>query len=210
MITDQPDWPTEFRTWLIKMRAFSPASARVYSSRMRSMAAIVEPSGVTHGSVFAYLSTHANARSAYRTLVLFAKEAKGVELPTVEAFPSGPPVTIKPEEELLPRYPEPVLDALCDLLDAGLSVALLKPSCWGHVIYNEERERFEMPDPEEKNTWLIVPSAPLQVLREWVQPAEGQEFYTPLVTAAPQTRLPANWTWLRATVAVRRRSRQES
>lgn len=210
MIADQPDWPNEFRTWLTKARAISPASARVYSSRMRSMSVAVEPSGVTKGSVHAYLSTHAKARSAYRTLVLFAKEVKGVELPAVEVFPSGPPVTIKSEEELLPRYPEPVLDALCDLLDAGLSVSLLKPSCWGHVIYNEARERFEMPDPEEKNTWIIVPSAPLQVLREWVQPAEGQEFYTPLVTAAPQSRLPANWTWLRATLAVRRRTRQES
>ena len=210
MIADQSDWLTEFRTWLIKVRSVGPSSARVYASRMRSMATALEPTGVTHGSVFAHLSTHGAARAPYRSLVLFAREVKGVELPVIEAFPSGPPVTVKPEEELLPRYPVEVLDALCDLLDAGLPVTLLKPACWGHVVYNEPRQRYEMPDPEEKNTWLIVPAGPLQVLRDWVQPADGQEFYTPLVTSAPQSRLPANWSWLRPTLAVRRRIRQES
>lgn len=210
MIAEQSDWLTEFRVWLTKVRAVGPSSARVYASRMRSMTTALDSTGVSHGSVFAYLSTHSDARAAYRALVLFAKDVKKVELPVIEAFPSGPPVTVKPEEELLPRYPLEVLDAVCDLLDAGLPVTLLKPACWGHVVYNAARDRFEMPDPEEKNTWLIVPAGPLQVLRDWVQPAEGQEFYTPLITASARSRQPANWSWLRPTLAVRRRSRQES
>jgi len=210
MIADQSDWLAEFRTWLIKERSVGVASARVYASRMRSMSKNIEPLGVSHGSVFAYLSVNSEARSAYRSLALFAKELKNIELPVIDSFPSGPPVTVKPEEELLPRYPDEVLDAVCDLLDAGLPVTLLKAACWGHVVYNQSRDRFEMPDPDEKNTWLIVPAAPLQVLRDWVQPSDGHEFYTPLVAAAPESRKPANWPWLRATLAVRRRNRQES
>jgi len=210
MIADHSDWLAEFRTWLIKERSVGVASARVYTSRMRSMAKSIEPLGVSHGSVFAYLSANAEGRSAYRSLVLFAKEQKGIELPVIEAFPSGPPVTVKPEDELLPRYPDEVLDAVCDLLDAALPVTLLKSACWGHVVYNESRDRFEMPYPDEKNTWLIVPAEPLRVLREWVQPGDGHEFYTPLITAGPQSRKPANWSWLRPTLAVRRRNRQGS
>lgn len=210
MIPNSTTWAQDFKAWLIHSRHLNPASARVYTSRMQQMNQTLALSGISHGSVFAFLSARPNARPAYRSFVIFARETAQLELPVVDAFPSGPPVTIKPEEELLPRYPENVLDALLAVLDAGIPISVLKTLCWGHVVFNEEKGRYEAPDPEEKNTWIVLPRAAIDTLREWAAPEEGREFYTPLVVAASGSRKPVNWSWMRPTLAVRKRNQPAS
>ena len=198
----------DFKKWLVRERQMSPESARVYQSRVKSMLNRL-PETITVEDVSNYLNSEAysQSRSAYRAFRTFVKEENvGIELPDYEAKKGN-----RPAREI-PSTPVPVevLDAIIELEKAGLSKKEARLSYWGHLVRVPESGFYEMPVYGQDHTWLQLPAEHVDVLRDYAKPPAGMEMVIPLIPAIPGKPAPANWRWIKQTLAIRKRTRQKS
>lgn len=198
----------EFMEWLIEVRKISKASAKVYASRAKKVMAEL-PEDMGEAQVRDYLAGHVELRSAYRTYAEWAKEAKGLHLPTIDTFPVGRPVM--QEKKAKPTIPDEVLDAILSLMEATkLPASTLKRIYWGQLTHVPKKARYDMPHPDYKNTWAMLPEREVDIIRAWAQPDDGALMLYPLVPKAPKSTVGAEWKTLTPTLAARKRSQPTS
>ena len=199
---------SEFKKWLIKERQVTPESARVYSSRVRAMFNRL-PGDFDSEDVSKYLNSeaHSQSRSAYRAFCIFLRQSPmGTELPEYVSKHGTRPAREVPSAPV----PTEVLDAIIELEKAGLSKKEARLSYWGHLVHLPDSGTYEMPVYGQNHTWIQLPAIHVEVLRAYAQPPEGMEMVIPLIPAIPGKPAPANWRWLKQTLAVHKRTRQKS
>jgi hypothetical protein len=198
----------EFITWLVETREIAKPSAKVYASRAKKVMSEL-PEELDEDTVRAYLINHPSLRTAYRVYAEWAAEVKHITLPVVTSFPAGrPPMT---EKKAKAAMPEAVLDAILSLMETvKLSATSLKRIYWGQLTHVPKKQRYDLPHPDYKNTWLLLPEREVDIIREWAQPDEGGLMLYPFIPKEPQSTEGADWKTLTPTLAARRRSQSLS
>jgi hypothetical protein len=201
----------DFSEWLILTRKLSKGSARVYVSNARSVLTAAPEEGVTQAFLTEYMDANPAKRTPYRVFREWALEKHGMDLPILPNKPSGRArkhIQEKEDTSIVEEVPESVLHALGEMLQGSITPKIVSKLMWGHLIHVPEKHRYECPTPGDLETITVLPEAYVNTVRDWAQPAQGKELYTPLVPRKPGSLKPINWAWLELTLAVRKRTQE--
>lgn len=201
----------QFKEWLKKEMQMKDNSIKVYLSHINRLErALNSTSFEDDEQVKGVILLHPKTRSAYRAYSRYMLELYEKQLPDLPVLPLGRPP--KPVENIvdIPQVPVEVVDAIADCILSGLEAKSLKTRTWGHVIYNENKDRYETPEANGSKAWIILPKQAIQTLREWAQPTPEKEIYTPLVPTKPGSLKPVNLKWLLPLIEVRMSTRGKS
>jgi hypothetical protein len=198
----------EFINWLIEKRDIAKPSAKVYASRAKKVLSDL-PEDFDEDVVRAYLLGHPTLRTAYRVYAEWAAEVKQVTLPVVTSFPAGRPAMTEKKAKAV--MPDNVLDAILSLMETvKLSATSLKRMYWGQLMHVPKKQRYDLPHPDYKNTWLLLPEREVDIIRTWAQPDEGGLMLYPFIPKEPRSTEAADWKTLTPTLAARRRAQMLS
>jgi len=201
----------QFKEWLKKEMQMKDASIKVYLSHINRLERALNSNGFDdEEKVKGVILLHPKARSAYRAYARYMLEVNERTLPEAPVLPLGrPPKPVESSVDI-PQVPVEVVDAIVECILSGLEAKSLKTRTWGHVIYNENKDRYETPEANGSKAWIILPKQAIQTLKEWAQAEPGKEIYTPLVPAKPGSLKPVNLKWLIPLIEVRMSNRAKS
>ena len=182
----------DFCRWLKENRGIAPNTVNVYASQVRAI--LRNTPWITTDTVNAYLATLApGVRSAHRVawnhLHAFGRES-GLDIPPASAAAVGRSPVVLPEP---PDFPLEVRAAIADLARIPeLTPGRISKLRWRHVeLYpNSDSVYLRLPDDLDLNC-VIVPKAPLRVLRTWAWGHARPSPDAAIVPATPEDPDPA-------------------
>ena len=195
----------DFSDWLESVRGVSPASASVYTSRVRRLLATMPVVSETaldtvldRDDIFRYRSSYV---SAWRSFILFA-QGLNVTLPTPTRGTSIGRVSY--------TLPPSIMDDLLEIMAQGsIKTPTLADLRWCHLDPQLLGGAQLVQHPSEPGTWIRMPMRPIQRLKEWGQP-QGSSPEDPWVPSEPGSSEAMPGTAIRRLLARHRRSQTPS